>query len=124
MASYVYIQNYSRLGNIGISGFTFRQIAESATKNIEGVLLEGADKNEENKWELSKPIDVVIHDNTRVDINVSINLIGKHNVHQTCVKIQESIAEKMLLSAEIIPFKINVKVVSINSNASRKTSKK
>ena len=123
MASYVYIQNYSRLGSIGLSNYTFRQIAENATRNIEGVLLKD-EAQEGATWELSKPIDVIIRDNTRVDITVSINLIGKLNVHQTCVKIQESVAEKLLLMAELIPFKINVKVVSIKSNASKKTAKK
>ena len=124
MASYVFIQNYSRLGNIGISGYTFQQIAEEATKNIEGVALKDEEGNPNGSWELSRPISVAILDNTRVDINVSINLIGKLNVHQTCVRIQESIAEKLLLSAEIIPFRINVKVVSIKADATKRNVKK
>ena len=123
MPSYVFIQNYSRLGNVAISGYTFRQIAEEATKNIEGVLLKG-EESHEGSWELSKPIDVIIRDNSRVDINVSINLIGKLNVHQTCVRIQESIADKLMIAAELIPFKINVKVVSIKTNESKKATKK
>lgn len=122
MASYVFIQNYSRLGTIGISNYTFKQIAEYATRDIEGVLLK-SDDDVGGSWALAQPIDVRIRDNTRVDINVSINLVGKLNVAKTCLKIQESVANTLLLMAELIPFRINIKVVSIQNNEKAKKGK-
>lgn len=118
MASYVFIQNYSGKGLIGISNHAFRQIAEHATKNVEGVVLDP--KSGDGYWEPTKPIEVIIRANTRVDINVSINLIGKMDVSATCLKIQENIANHLLLMAELIPFKINVKVMAIKTNVEAK----
>lgn len=122
MATYVFIQNYSRLGLVGISNYAFKQIAEYATRDIEGVLLEKGD-NTGGSWELSQPIAVRIKDNHQVDINVSINLIGKLNVAKTCLKIQESVANYLMLMSELIPVRINIRVVSIQTHEKAKKGK-
>ena len=124
MASYVYIQNYQKAGTIGISSYSFKQIAENACNTVEGVRLD-KDSNS-GTWSLSKPITVIIKDDTKVDINISISITGKLNVHQTAVKIQEAVAERLMIVAETVPFRINVKVVSMKNetNKGRPTKKK
>ena len=89
MAEYVYIQDYSKKGKLGISKTCFEQIISLSTNKIQGV--QTADNQ----------------------INVQVKIKQGNNIEKICTNIQEQIAEDITTMVELVPFSIKVKVVSI-----------
>ena len=111
MAEYVYIQDYSKKGKLGISKTCFEQIISLSTNKIQGV--QTAD-NQNNKFVFSfhKPISCEIV-NGKVQINVQVKIKQGNNIEKICTNIQEQIAEDITTMVELVPLSIKVKVVSI-----------
>ena len=111
MAEYVYIQDYSKKGKLGISKTCFEQIISLSTNKIQGV--QTAD-NQNIKFVFSfhKPISCEIV-NGKVQINVQVKIKQGNNIEKICTNIQEQIAEDITTMVELVPFSIKVKVVSI-----------
>ena len=111
MAEYVYIQDYSKWGKLGISKKCFEEIISISTNKILGV--ETANP-QSNKFVFSfyKPIscDIV---NGKVQINVQVKIKQGNNIEKICTSIQEQIAEDITAMSELVPFSIKIKVVAI-----------
>ena len=111
MAEYVYIQDYSKRGKLGISRKCFEEIIAITTNRINGV--KTADEaNSKVAFFFHKPISVEIVNN-QVQINVQVNIKQGNNIEKICTDIQEQIADDITAMAELVPFSIKVKVVSI-----------
>ena len=111
MAEYVYIQDYSKRGKLGISRKCFEEIIEITTNRINGVQTVG-EKPSKLPWNLHKPISCEIVNN-KVQINVQVNIKQGNDIEKICTNIQEQIADDLTSMAELVPFSIKVKVVSI-----------
>lgn len=109
MAQYVYIQNYTRNGLMGISHVVFDQIAETATNNVAGAKVRAPVKT---VFSLHKPIQCLIK-NGLVDMKISVVIAKGVNVSEVATKIQEEVANALSSMTELIPFKINVEVSDI-----------
>jgi uncharacterized alkaline shock family protein YloU len=111
MAEYVYIQDYSKRGKLGISKKCIEEIISISTNKILGV--ETADsQNKKFAFSFYKPISCEIV-NGKVQINVQVKIKQGHNIETICTNIQEQIAEDITSMSELVPFSIKIKVVSI-----------
>lgn len=107
MAEYVYIQNYTKNGQMGISHVVFDQIAEIATNSVLGATVA---KTKKTLFTLHKPITCEIR-NGLVDVKISV--VIDQTADEACVKanIIEEVASALTMMTELIPFKIIVEVV-------------
>lgn len=111
MAEYIYIQDYSKRGKLGISKKCFEEIINIATNKIPGVQT-AENQNSKFVFSFHKPISCEIV-NGKVQINVQVKIKQGNNIEKICTDIQEKIAEDITTMSELVPFSIKVKVVSI-----------
>lgn len=111
MADYVYIENYSKNGKMGISHVVFDQIASFSAQRVKGVTIR---KNSKVKraFKLRKPITCQIQ-NGVVNVKIEVIIAAGSNVHDVCIKIQEEVANGLSFLTELVPFNVNVKVANI-----------
>ncbi len=114
MADYLYIENYSKLGKMGISRRVFETIAQKATNTVEGAYVS---KNSRNAsiFSVKHAISCVFRKNGKVDIKVPVSIKKGYDVTEISTKIQQEIANAMMSMCEVVPFNITVTVVSIES---------
>lgn len=112
MAQYVFIQNYTRNGTMGISHNVFDQIAEIATNAVEGATVSSQKKL--GTFSLHKPITCSIR-NGLVDVKIYVIIAARVNVKEVCLKIQENVANSLSMMTELIPFKILVEVAAVDT---------
>lgn len=111
MAEYVYIQDYSKRGKLGISKKCFEEIIKITTNKINGVQTVDS-QNNILPFYFNKPISCEIV-NGKVQINVQVKVKQGSNIEEVCTKIQEQIADEITTMVELVPFSIKVKVVTI-----------
>ncbi len=111
MADYVYIENYSKNGKMGISHIVFDQIASISAQKVKGVTVR---KNAriQKAFKLRKPIYCRIQQGV-VNVNIDVIITQGSNVHEVCVKIQEEVANALTSFTELVPFSVNIKVANI-----------
>lgn len=116
MADYVYIKNYSKDGEIGISRRVFEELATEAVERVGGASVHNKGKNKktiDKVFNLHNPVKVVFHHNGQVEIFISINIKKGENANKVCLAIQEEVAQSLLAYAESVPVTIQLKVASI-----------
>ena len=111
MAEYVYIQDYSKRGKLGISKKCIEEIISISTNKILGVETANS-QNKKFAFSFYKPISCEIV-NGKVQINVQVKIKQGHNIETICTNIQEQIAEDITSMSELVPFSIKIKVGSI-----------
>ncbi len=112
MAEYIYIQNYTKRGKLGISKKCFEQIIAISTNKIQGVETAENQRNNKNLFSFHRPISCEI-ENGKLQINVQVKIKQGNNIDKICTNIQEQIAEDLTTMSELVPFSIKVKVVAI-----------
>ncbi|MDD3036098.1 MAG: Asp23/Gls24 family envelope stress response protein [Bacilli bacterium] len=110
MADYVYIENYSKYGVMGISRRVFETIAQTATNRVKGATVSA---NKSRLFTLHRPIQAILRSNGLVDIRIDVAIKSGVNVSEVCLKIQEEVANALMAMTEMVPFNINIKVASI-----------
>ncbi|MFA5480970.1 MAG: Asp23/Gls24 family envelope stress response protein [Bacilli bacterium] len=110
MADYVFIENYSKYGVMGISRRVFETIAQTAANRVKGAAVSA---NKARLFTLHRPIQAILRNNGQVDIKIDVAIKAGANVSEVCLKIQEEVANSLMAMTEMIPFNINIKVVSI-----------
>jgi len=109
MADYVYIENYTRNGAMGISHLVFYQIAETATNVVTGA---SVSKSKSRIFNLHRPISCKIR-NGQVNVDIAVSISKQANINEVCLKIQEEVANALSSMTELVPFNINIKVANI-----------
>lgn len=105
MAQYLYVDNYASGGQLGISAFTFNQLAGQA---IHRVILNHSDA----KLTLEKPINARIHNN-QLTINLVLNMSKDSDIANITSELQEHVARLVTTMTDIVPYAINIKVASL-----------
>ncbi len=111
MADYVFVENYSKIGKMGISHVVFDQIAAIATTRVKDAIIVVDDKKLK-LFKLRNPVSCVIR-NGVVNVNVEMLVNQRANVNNACLKIQEEVSNAISGMTEIVPFNVNVKVVGV-----------
>ncbi|MDO5330190.1 MAG: Asp23/Gls24 family envelope stress response protein [Bacillota bacterium] len=112
MADYIRINNYSKLGEMGISRQCIAAITEKAVKNVPGVKLESVKeaKGRKGKDKADKPIKVYLRSNGKADIYIEVAIKDGIDIGSTCLAIQKSVADTMQMMVETVPVSVNIKV--------------
>lgn len=110
MVDYVYIENYTGLGDMGISRRVFETIAYNATNRVKGA---SVSSSKSRVFNLYHPIQCVLRRDGQVDIKISVSL--KHGINATdvCLKIQKEVAEAIEEMVETVKVNIIIKIASI-----------
>jgi uncharacterized alkaline shock family protein YloU len=111
MAEYVYIENYSKNGKMGISHVVFDQIASISAQRVKGVSIRKNSKVEK-AFKLNRPIECQIK-NGVVNVNIDVIISHGHNVNEICLLIQEEVSSALSSLTELVPININVRVKGI-----------
>jgi len=110
MPDYVFIENYTGLGDIGISRNVLITIAAKATNRVKGATVSGT---KSRVFNLYHPIQCVIHHDGTADIKISVSLKKGVNVNQVCLNIQKEVAEAIEEMVETVKVRVIIKVASI-----------
>ena len=112
MADYIYIDNYSKKGKIGISLNVFDQLVTNALTNVKGISLSNAHMKRNQKIRLNRPVQTTIIRGI-VHVWVAVDVAKGTNLQEVTKAIQDEIANVFLISTEQVPFDVQVKVISI-----------
>ena len=114
MAEFVFIQDYSKAGKLGISRKVFEKICSVVTNKISGVSTTDEKKKKNNNplFTFDKPVhcDII---NNKVVIQIQVIVRQGVNVDEICTLIQQEVADALTSMVETVPFSIKIKVVGI-----------
>lgn len=112
MSEYLYIENYSKKGKIGISLSAFDYLVSSALNNIPGINESKKQLKKNQKIKLNRPIQTSISRGI-LHIAVYIDAEKGSDLQKVTKRIHEEIETKILTVTEQVPFDVQVKVVSL-----------
>lgn len=113
MANYLFIENYSNKGKIGISLNAFDSLVALSLQKVKGIDLSmNETKKKKKKIKLHKPISTSISKGI-LHIALFIDLAKEENIQNVCKTINEEVSDTLLESTEQIPFDVQVKVMSL-----------
>jgi uncharacterized alkaline shock family protein YloU len=106
---YVTINNYSRLGTMGISRRVIEGIANRAVNGVSGASV----RKKKAIFQASQGAKVILSRTGKVTIGVEVSIAKGVNVEEVCLDIQRAIANDIELSCDTVPYDIKVKVVKV-----------
>ena len=112
MADYIYIDNYSKKGKIGISLNVFDDLVTSALGNVKGIALSNAHMKKNQQIRLNRPVQTTIRHGI-VHVWVAVDVAKGTNLQDATRDIQDEITNAFLIATEQVPFDVQVKVISI-----------
>lgn len=110
MAEYVYIQNYTKKGTLGISRVVFDQIVSIVTNKVQGVRIQP--NSDKFIFTFHKPVRCEIR-NGKVLVSIQVRVAKEAKVSMVCSTIQEEVANALTSMTELVPFSVNIKVTSV-----------
>ena len=112
MADYIYIDNYSKKGKIGISLNVFDALVTTALGNVKGIALSNAHMKKNQQIRLNRPVQTTIRHGI-VHVWVAVDVAKGTNLQDATRDIQDEITNAFLIATEQVPFDVQVKVISI-----------
>lgn len=112
MAEYVYLDNYSKKGKLGISYHVFDQLVTSSLMNIQGIAKSQKHLKKNQKVRLNRPVQTYIKRDI-VHVWIYIDVVSNTSLQTIVSSIQEEVYNSLLLITEQVPVNIQVKVESI-----------
>ncbi len=109
-SGYVEINNYQKLGDMGISHRAFETIAMNACNQVNGASIDTSKKRKVSIIELSKPVHAIIRKNGKVDIKLDVILKKGVNVKEICGAISDNVSSSIQMMCETIPFNVEINV--------------
>ncbi|MCR5349330.1 MAG: Asp23/Gls24 family envelope stress response protein [Bacilli bacterium] len=123
MRDYIGINNYSGLGQIGISRDAIAAIASASVREVKGAALferkgtrkaaKRADTSLGVLFSLPNDVRVVFRKDGRALIKMEVAVVRGNNVVEVCEKIQRAVATSVTLMCDTVPFDVQVKVMRI-----------
>ena len=109
-SGYVEINNYTYLGDMGISHRVFETIAVNACNQVNGVSIDTSKKRKVYTIEFSKPVHATIRKNGKVDIKLEVVLKTGVDVKKVCTAIEENVSNAIQMMCETVPFLVTINV--------------
>lgn len=111
MAEFIYIDNYSNTGKMGISANVFEQIAVSAISKIPNISQSEKYMKKNQDIRLNRPVQItikkgIVHVSVFVDVKKGVLPI------EATTLIRDEIVNSFMAVTEQVPFDIQVKVES------------
>ena len=112
MAGYIYFDNESKAGRRAISSHVFDQLVAIALGGLKDVSMSSKQMKRNQKIRLNRPVQTTIKHGI-VHVWVSVDIKKNMSVQETCSLIQDEIVRTLMISAEQVPFDVQVKVDQI-----------
>ncbi len=112
MANYVYLDDYSKKGKLGISYRVFDQIVTSTLMNIKGISKSQKKMKGFQFMRLNKPVQTYILRDI-VYILIFVDVAKGKNIQDVITEIQKEVYNSLLLITEQVPVNVQVRVESI-----------
>lgn len=112
MADYVYLDDYSKRGKLGIHRHVFDQLVTSTLYNVKGIAKSQKHLKKNQFMILNRPVQTyVVRD--IVHIWIYIDVAKGKNIQEVVSEIQKEVYNSLLLITEQVPVNVQVKVESI-----------
>ena len=112
MAGYVYFDVTGKTGKRAISSHVFDQLVTIALTNLKDVSMSSKQMKRNQKIFVNRPVQTTIKHGI-AHIKVSVDIKKTMQVQEACQTIQEEIVRVLMMSAEQVPFDVQVKVDQI-----------
>ncbi len=112
MAKYLFIQNYSNKGKVGISLNAIDSLVLSALTRVKGIDVSLNETKKHKKIKLHKPVASSVVRGI-LHISLLIDVAKDMNIQNICKSINEEVTNCLLSQTEQIPFDVQVKVMSL-----------
>ncbi len=112
MAAYVYLDNYSKKGKLGISSRVFDELVTAALLNIKGIAKSQKFMKKMQFIKLNRPVQTYINKDV-VHVLIYIDVAKGKNIHEVVSNIQEEVHNSLVMATEQVPVNIQVNVESI-----------
>lgn len=123
MADYVFIDNLTNKGKIGISYLAFENLVNDAILNVPGIAKSSRQLKKDQRFRLNRPIKITIRNGVvHVWLAIEINSnVDKDEVKQL---LEEEIHLALNEATEQVPFDVEIKIEKTNEQkASQKKEK-
>ena len=112
MANYVYLDDYSKKGKLGISYRVFDQLVTSSLMNIKGIAKSEKLMKRFQFMRLNKPVQTYIHRDI-VYVLIYVDVVKGKNIQDVISEIQKEVYNSLFLITEQVPVNVQVRVESI-----------
>ena len=112
MANYVYLDNYSKKGKLGISYRVFDELVTSSLLNVKGITKSQKQMKKNQFIRLNRPVQTYINKDV-VHVIIFVDLAKGKDIQETVSLIQEEVYNSLMMVTEQVPINIQVNVESI-----------
>lgn len=112
MADYVYLDNYSKKGKLGISRRVFDQIVTSCLTRVKGIAKSEKHLKRNQFIILNRPVQTYIVRDI-VHVWIYIDVVKGKNIQAIVNEIQDEVYNSLMLITEQVPVNVQVKIESI-----------
>ncbi len=112
MADYVYLDDYSKKGALGISYHAFDELVTKAISRVKGVSVSNKKLKKNQTFKLNRPIQTYIRHDI-VHVRIAVDVAKGNDLQKVIRNIQDEVINTLVLATEQVPFDVQVKVESI-----------
>ena len=112
MADYIYLDNYSKKGKLGISYHVFDQLVTSSLMNVKGIAKSTKLIKRNQFFRLNRPVQTYIHRGI-VHVWIYIDVAKGNNLQDVVSQIQHEVYNSLLIITEQVPINVQVKVETL-----------
>lgn len=112
MAAYVYLDNYSKKGKLGISYRVFDELVTASLLNVKGISKSQKLMKKNQFIRLNRPVQTYIHKDV-VHVSIYIDVAKGKDIQEVTSAIQEEVYNSLMMVTEQVPINIQVNVGSI-----------
>lgn len=112
MAEYVYINNYTKDGELGISAYVFEQLVNDVITSIPSISQSQKMMRKNQSIRLNRPVRAQIKKGI-VHVSVFVDIKKDLIPAEVSLSIQKEISDRLMTITEQVPFNIHVSVESI-----------
>jgi len=112
MAEYIYIDDMSNRGTLAINYRVFDSLVNEALSRVKGIAKSSKLLKKNQKFRLNRPVRTSIHRGI-VHVLVTVDVNKGTDIQKVISEIQEEVNNTLLLTAETVPFDVQVRVETI-----------
>ena len=112
MAEYIYIDDMSNRGTLAINYRVFDNLVNEALSRVKGIAQSSKLLKKNQKFRLNRPVRTSIHRGI-VHVLVTVDVNKGTDIQKVISEIQEEVNNTLLLTAETVPFDVQVRVETI-----------
>ena len=112
MAEYIYIDDMSNRGTLAINYRVFDSLVNEALSRVKGIAKSSKLLKKNQRFRLNRPVRTSIHRGI-VHVLVTVDVNKGTDIQKVISEIQEEVNNTLLLTAETVPFDVQVRVETI-----------